>query len=197
MQYLKVLTFAFLFCFACAQDADKSYTSDRTFEDSILNITNTYREWFNATELTWNDTLAEAADDAVTDCIFEHSGQEYGENLAAGFQNVTAAITAWKNEVEKYNYGDADFSTETGHFTQLVWKNTTQIGCARKECGGKGEAPGWFIACEYFPPGNFIGHFDDMVDKQVAGPGSGAGKPEIWLKVSVAWVVVQALMSLA
>ncbi|KAK6504868.1 hypothetical protein TWF481_006805 [Arthrobotrys musiformis] len=179
-----------------AQDADKSYTSDKAFKDAVLNVTNTYRDWYNATALTWNNTLAEAAEDAIEDCIFEHSGQPYGENLAAGYPNVSAAITAWKDEVDKYDYGDPDFSKETGHFTQLVWTNTTQIGCARKECGGEGEAPGWFIACEYSPHGNVIGQFQDNVEEQVRGPGSGAEKNEAWIRLVVAWIMVQALAQL-
>ncbi|KAK6359457.1 hypothetical protein TWF696_000613 [Orbilia brochopaga] len=185
-----VLSFACVFG-AFAQDADESYTSDEVFQDTVLNITNTYRDWYNATALEWNDTLAEAAERAVDDCIFQHSGQEYGENLAAGYPNVTAAITGWKDEVDDYDYGDPDFSTETGHFTQLVWQNATQVGCARKECGGKDEAPGWFIACEYSPHGNVLGEFGDNVDEQVRGPGSGAVRPEAWMAGLVGmWLVV-------
>ncbi|KAF3922141.1 hypothetical protein ABW21_db0200131 [Orbilia brochopaga] len=96
-----------------AQAADESYTSDQVFKDTVLNVTNTYRDWYNASALTWNDTLAEAGQRAVEDCIFQHSGQEYGENLAAGYPNVTAAITGWKDEVDDYNYGDPDFSMQS------------------------------------------------------------------------------------
>lgn len=65
-------------------------------------------------------------------------------------------------------------STATGHFTQLVWKNTTQVGCSRKECnagqqGGHGDAPGWYVVCEYAPAGNVIGAFVDNVQEQTGG----------------------------
>ncbi|KAK6360373.1 hypothetical protein TWF730_006516 [Orbilia blumenaviensis] len=191
-----ITSFLSISSFIYAQDADRSYTSDKAFKDAVLNVTNTYRDWYNATALVWNDTLAEAAEVAIEECIFEHSGQPYGENLAAGYPNVSAAITAWKDEVDQYDYGDPDFSMETGHFTQLVWTNTTQIGCARKECGGEGEAPGWFLACEYSPHGNVLGQFQDNVEEQVRGPGSGAGKNETWVRLLVTWILVQALAQL-
>ncbi|KAK6535303.1 hypothetical protein TWF694_001768 [Orbilia ellipsospora] len=194
MRSFKLLPFFFTYSLINAQSADISYTSDTTFENTILNVTNTYRDWYNATALTWNDTLADAAENAVEDCIFQHSGQAYGENLAAGFTNVSAAITAWKNEVTDYNYKKPDFSEQTGHFTQLVWRNTTEIGCARKECGGKGEAPGWFIACEYYPAGNVLTEFGDNVDKQIHGPGSGAGRVEGMIALASMGFIAQVIM---
>lgn len=53
-----------------------------------------------------------------------------------------------------------------------MWKNTTQVGCSRKECnggqeGGKGDAPGWYLVCEYSPAGNVIGAFVDNVQEKV------------------------------
>ncbi|KAF7303386.1 Fruiting body protein SC7 [Mycena indigotica] len=55
------------------------------------------------------------------------------------------------------------------HFTQVVWRGTTQVGCALTVC-----APGTifdpkftntaeYYVCEYAPPGNIIGQFDQMV----------------------------------
>lgn len=63
-------------------------------------------------------------------------------------------------------------SAETGHFTQLVWKATQQVGCARTECnggqeGGEGDAPGWYVVCEYAPRGNVIGQFVENVQAPV------------------------------
>lgn len=80
-------------------------------------------------------------------------------------------------------------SSETGHFTQLVWRNTSTVGCARTECnggqdGGNGDAPGWcvlsrmrplkrfliihrYIVCEYFPAGNVVDQFTDNVLEQL------------------------------
>lgn len=45
-------------------------------------------------------------------------------------------MIAWGDEGDIYDFGlPTGFSEETGHFTQLVWKATTQVGCAAVNCG--------------------------------------------------------------
>lgn len=60
------------------------------------------------------------------------------------------------------------YTEATGHFTQLVWRDTTDVGCAAVDCGynadtdddGEGGRPrrakGWYVVCEYSPGGNVI-----------------------------------------
>lgn len=72
-------------------------------------------------------------------------------------------MEAWGNEEEKYNFNDPGFSEETGHFTQLVWKTTTTVGCGRKLCGTRG----WFVVCEYWPRGNVGGEYGEEVDRSI------------------------------
>ncbi len=87
--------------------------------------------------------------------------------MAEGFESPTLATDAWANEESDYNWAKADFSERTGHFTQLVWQNTTRVGCGAAHCNGQGEnaAFGWFMVCEYDPPGNVIGQFQYNVGK--------------------------------
>ncbi|KAM0899056.1 hypothetical protein ACQ4PT_021543 [Festuca glaucescens] len=41
-----------------------------------------------------------------------------------------------------------------GHYTQIVWRGTTKVGCAMASCaGGKGT----IAVCKYNPPGNYVG----------------------------------------
>ncbi|KAF3032531.1 hypothetical protein E8E12_002558 [Didymella heteroderae] len=174
--YLAVLVFSTSLALGAPQSSQDSsvsaeYTSDSTFQQTILDVTNLYRQQHNASQLSWNESLAEYAKDWSEDCEFEHSGGASGENLASGYPNVTASVEAWGNERKDYDFKKGEFSFATGHFTQLVWRNTTTVGCARTECngnqkGGKGDAPGWYIVCEYYPAGNVISQFKDNVLEQ-------------------------------
>ncbi|KAF2707128.1 PR-1-like protein, partial [Pleomassaria siparia CBS 279.74] len=157
------------------------YTSMHEFQKAVLNVTNTYRRQHNATSVVWNGTLEGDAEGWGERCLFGHSGGPYGENLSSGYPNASASIEAWGQERVDYDFAKADFSHGTGHFTQLVWKATTAIGCSRTRCDGrdKGGAPGWYVVCEYWPRGNVIGSFEKNVqervedDEEPANPGQG------------------------
>jgi len=136
--------------------------------DQYLSGHNTVREQHGAVDLTWNDTLASAAQQWANGCKFEHSGGSlgpYGENLAAGTGSdfdIAAAIKLWTDEVSEYDPSNP----QPSHFTQVVWKATTQVGCAVQSCDGifdpsYGKAN--YYVCEYSPPGNVIGEFGDNV----------------------------------
>lgn len=90
--------------------------------------------------------------------------------MAQGYPAPALAIDGWANEETDYDYEKREFSTEAGHFTQLVWKNTTAVGCGATDCGDDG----WLFVCEYSPAGNVIGEFGGNVGK----PGQGEdGEP--------------------
>ncbi|GCB26623.1 repressed by EFG1 protein 1 [Aspergillus awamori] len=173
-----------------------SYTSPALFQSSILDVSNTYRKAHNASNLIWNTTLTQYALDWAQGCKWQHSNGPYGENLAFGYPNVSSAVAAWGDEVQKYNFQEpTGFTEETGHFTQLVWRETREVGCAAIDCGynntnttndndngngkrsdggggGSGgingtERPqGWYVVCEYSPRGNIIGGNKKLGDKE-------------------------------
>jgi uncharacterized protein YkwD len=90
--------------------ASAEYTSDSTFQRAMLDVTNLYRRQHNASQLSWNDSLASTAQDWSQACKFSHSGGPAGENLASGYANVTASVEAWGEERKEYDFKKGDFS---------------------------------------------------------------------------------------
>ena len=145
---------------ASASDADLS-----DFASSVLAEHNKKRALHKDTPaLSWSNTLASYAQDYADnyDCsgTLTHSGGQYGENLALGYDGP-AAVDAWYNEISNYDFSNPGFSSNTGHFTQVVWKSTTQVGCGIKTCGG---AWGDYVICSYDPAGNYEGEYADNVE---------------------------------
>ncbi|KAJ5623897.1 hypothetical protein N7510_000206 [Penicillium lagena] len=170
-----------------------SYTSKTDFKSAVLQATNDYRTVHEASPLSWNETLEKYAKNWAEKCIWEHSGGPYGENLAFGYANATAAVDAWGNEGAEYNYEKpTGFTEKTGHFTQLVWRSTTEVGCAAIDCGytdksrysrrglvlddraadGTSRAQGWYVVCEYRPGGNVVGDHNEFFRKNVRAANS-------------------------
>jgi pathogenesis-related protein 1 len=117
--------------------------------------------------VSWNDTVAAWAEAYAelrrADCQLIHSpeGRPYGENLFGGSgTNWTAAdaVNEWVSEKQYYDHDSNTCSGPAGasceHYTQVVWRDSTAIGCARVICIGV-DAVG--IICSYNPPGNLDG----------------------------------------
>lgn len=128
---------------------------------------NKYRAKHCAPPLTWSPKLAQIAQSWANtmkknNCAFEHSGNEtVGENLAggtAGALDTEATVAMWYDEVKLYKFGSGGFSMNTGHFTQLVWTDTRQVGCGHVTCNGME-----LYVCNYDPPGNWEGQYREHV----------------------------------
>ena len=74
------------------------------------------------------------------------------------------ATKQWYDEIKDYNFSKSKSSGKTGHFTQVVWKSTTKLGCAAGV--GKGKS---FVVCHYCDtPGNYT--MKGMFKKNVLPP---------------------------
>jgi uncharacterized protein YkwD len=129
---------------------------------TLLDAHNKHRAQHCAPPLEWSNDVAAIAQKwaehlAQKSCKLEHSQGDLGENLAAGTRGVmtaSRAVEIWYDEHKKYNYASGGFSMQTGHFTQVVWKDTTKVGCGMASCA---DVDVW--VCNYDPPGNVEGQY--------------------------------------
>ncbi|XP_057802696.1 basic form of pathogenesis-related protein 1-like [Salvia miltiorrhiza] len=126
----------------------------------FLDAHNRARAEVGVQPLAWNDSVADYAlryaQQRYGDCEMEHSMGPYGENLAEGWGRLSAvdAVGMWVSEKSCYDYAsNSCVGDECLHYTQVVWRDSTHLGCARRQCRN-----GWlFVICSYDPPGNYVG----------------------------------------
>jgi len=132
----------------------------------LVDAHNRVRAKHCAKPLAWSAKLAQVAQqwaNALRDkgCVFGHSGGDFGENLAAGTSGTLDAddvVKMWYDEVAHYRFPNGGFSSQTGHFTQGVWRGTARVGCGRSRCNGMD-----IWVCEYDPAGNWQGQYRENV----------------------------------
>lgn len=73
--------------------------------------------------------------------------------------NGRDAVDAWYNEIKQYTFGIEPKAKGTGHFTQLIWKDSTML-CVGMKKNSRGQV---YVVCNYDPPGNYIGEFSKKV----------------------------------
>ncbi|TKA24103.1 hypothetical protein B0A50_06843 [Salinomyces thailandicus] len=132
-------------------------------------------------DLEWDDGLASTAQKIAESCVYAHNTDEdgggYGQNIAAGVtaDDITTVITDlfYNGEVGFFDglYGqpqpDMTNFEKWGHFTQVVWKSTTHVGCYTHQCGTLQNVgtsvPPYFTVCNYRDPGNYANEYADNV----------------------------------
>ncbi|KAI6712856.1 hypothetical protein JHW43_004585 [Diplocarpon mali] len=174
--YILAATVSTVAVAAAEQPTSSSFTDPATFRKDMLDTHNFYRAAHGVRALKWNATSAKYAAKWAKPCNFAHSSGPTGENLAAGYASASASVDAWGQERKYYDFKKpTGFSGKTGHFTQLVWSNTTTVGCGvrRSVADDRTGTPGFYVVCEYYPPGNVVGdnnqYFRDNVKKQTRG----------------------------
>jgi uncharacterized protein YkwD len=126
----------------------------------------------------WNEELARVAQSYAERCIFEHNSERtkqyeaisgkndyVGENLylSTAFSITPAeAVQSWASEAQDYNYSRNHCARGKvcGHYTQVVWGNSNEIGCGTAQCNNMAASPykrGSIVVCNYAPGGNYVG----------------------------------------
>ncbi len=131
-------------------------------KQAFLQVHNDIRKQVGSPALQWSEKLENYAKNWALMMAktkrFQHSpGGQYGENIYKSTFKPTAkdVVNSWASE-SKYYHGEAvslDNYWIFGHYTQIIWSSTTEVGCAMaKDADGT-----YYVVCEYFPPGNVIG----------------------------------------
>lgn len=122
--------------------------------------------------LQWDPSLAETAAAWVAMCrdtdapsgLIDHNpnrsnGHPYyvGENVfgSGGAASAQQAVDTWAAEKANYNYDTNTCNGICGHYTQIVWRTTVKLGCAKGTCAGFTYPTS--IVCNYGPGGNGSG----------------------------------------
>jgi len=158
------------------------YKIPAAVQNSILAAHNTERASITSATvpaLTWSADAeavalkyaAKLESDGTCTLIHNPDRGKFGENLAMkgkstpfSYVDFTAAeatgmVNAWIAEKADYNYATNKCKpkpVQCGHYTQVVWKTTTTVGCAVLACKYT-PYNALILICNYAPPGNWVG----------------------------------------
>ncbi|KAJ3627542.1 hypothetical protein MTP99_014913 [Tenebrio molitor] len=132
----------------------------------------------NMMELTWSDDLAREAQKWAMSCSpyihdpSRHFHDSYvGQNLATKWTTrapttfydmnpdwITDALSKWFAEYVDYSFSGYGYgNAETGHYTQLIWAETTSVGCGYSYYLDTQKRYHKKYVCNYGPSGNVQG----------------------------------------
>jgi len=137
--------------------------------EQILAMHNRERAAVGAPPLVWDPMLAQSAASYGPTLAslgrLQHSPRDtrpgQRENLAMGtrgYYDYAAMTGFWINEKHNFTPGTFPAVSRTGnwedvaHYTQMIWKGTTHVGCALQHGGDLD-----YLICRYSPPGNADG----------------------------------------
>lgn len=132
-------------------------------EQALLDRHNYYRKLVNVPPLVWSDELAmvaqEWANHLAKSCDLVHRDSEYGENIywVSSSSSEAEVVDSWASEKKDFNPKNRILTVagarKYGHYSQMIWRNTTEVGGAMQKCHHGGEM--W--VCNYNPAGNMLG----------------------------------------
>jgi uncharacterized protein YkwD len=147
-----------------------------SFRAAALKQHNVYRARHGVPPLALSAQLNDVAQRyaeqlARTNQLVHSDNTQLGENLYAFGSSgqapprPEAVVDRWYSEIQNYHFDKPGFHTETGHFTQVVWKSSKELGMGMAQA-----ADGtWYVVANYSPPGNISSQFQTNVPKPRKG----------------------------
>lgn len=139
----------------------------------LLDLMNEARAEVNSPPLRWNSAVAATAATWAAGCSWGHApqnervlrGELMGENLGGGTGNrwtPEGLGQGWNDEKVFFDCASNECQPNEvcGHYTQVIWRETTEVGCALHDCtsGSPFGGGAWqYLVCRYLPAGNFVG----------------------------------------
>jgi len=136
-------------------------TGMNVIENAWITEHNRIRANLGLKPVKWNQEIADGAAKYASNCQFQHSQQNtrmygsemLGENLSMGspvsMYDDTKMVQLWEDEKKNYTYPQGPSESQlgqTGHYTQIINKNVTEIGCGCATCGTSR-----MCVCRYLP----------------------------------------------
>ncbi len=152
-----------------AHDGHLTHSARDSFSAELLDVHNRERAEFGSPKLTWSPELArdaqQWADHLARNGYMRHASIDQrkgrGENLwmgTAGYYSLTEMMSYFIAEKRYFKHGEFPHVSRTGrwrdvgHYTQIVWGETREVGCAIAR--GRSDE---FLVCRYWPAGNTYG----------------------------------------
>lgn len=140
------------------------------FQTECLRAHNEYRQRHGVAPLKLSKEMCafsqKWANTLIKRSTLEHSNnQDYGENIfCISSNNPNFSIKgddpakSWYEEIKVHKFGVEPKSLASGHFTQVIWKESKELGVAFAKSSGR-----IIVVANYYPAGNIVGHFSDNV----------------------------------
>ena len=159
-------------CISCANEEEINPYPDYDSKIKLLSLHNRYRHKHKVKNLHISNELCEKAKKKISKLIAKDDDEflddedeeiELGENLYINYQglfDVEKICKDWYDEKNKYDFSKNKYQKGTGHFTQMIWKETKAVGFGW-DISSKNNK--FYFLAYYYPAGNEVGKFKENV----------------------------------
>ncbi|XP_042236348.1 uncharacterized protein LOC121875743 isoform X3 [Homarus americanus] len=153
-------------------DSDSSSDED-DFAKDCLKAHNDLRKKHGAPPLKLSKKLSKYAQEWATtiakkDVLQHRQNNSYGENLYCAWSSNPnhkikghEAVDSWYEEIKDFTFGREPSDLRAGHFTQVVWEDSKELGVAT----ARNKSGKIYVVANYSPAGNFVGSFATKVPR--------------------------------